>query len=176
MVFGMLMTGVIPDAFTDASSFLDDEIEYLEFESLIDEVAERLEANWSYSLDDEAYQVEFVDEEGSLHEAVQITLEFCQEGFNEGRDLIISSVHLCDYDEAQHFDVLPDVLQLASKLTFSRFQMNSDKQLQLVGKALYHQELALDVITTMVEEISSLASEFRLKLESGNAALPDSQD
>lgn len=171
----MLMTGVIPDTFTDASSFLDDEIEYLEFESLIDEVAERLEASWSYSMEDEAYQVEFIDEEGTLHEAVQITLEFCESGFNEGRDLIISSAFLADYDPAVHLHVLPEILVLANQLIFSRVQISADNQLQLVGKALYHQELASDVITTMVEEISSLASEFRLKLESSQpvSALAD---
>lgn len=166
----MLMTGVIPDTFTDASSFLDDEIEYLEFESLIDEVAERLEASWSYSLEDEAYQVEFIDEEGTLHEAVQITLEFCESGFNEGRDLIISSAYLAEYRSDLHRDVLPEILSLANRLIFSRVQISADNQLQLVGKALYHQELASDVITTMVEEISSLASEFRLKLESASPA------
>lgn len=169
MVFGMLMTGVIPDSFTGSSSFLDEEIEYLEFESLIDEIAERLEASWSYNPDDESYQIEFVDEEGTLHEAVSLTLEFCQEGFNEGRDLIICSVYLLTYDEQAHLEILPDLLKLSHRLIFSRLQLNDSNQLELVGKALYHQELASDVITTMVEEMSSLAADFRLKLESSSS-------
>lgn len=170
----MLMTGVVPDSFTGSSSFLDEEIEYLEFESLIDEISERLEATWSYDPDDESYQIEFVDDEGTLHEAVSLHIEFCQEGFNEGRDLIYCSVYLLDYAESQHLTILPEIMRLSSQLIFSRLQLNEDNQLELVGKALYHQELASDVITTMVEEMSTLAADFRLKLESTGDL--DSQD
>lgn len=170
MVIGMLMTGVVPDTFPSSSSFLDEEIEYLEFENLIEEIAERLEANWSYNPDEEAYQIEFIDEEGTLHEAVTLSIDLCEEGFNEGRDLISSAVYLADYDSELHQSILPEILQLTSQLTFSRLQLNDRQQLELVGKALYHQELASDVITTMVEEMSSLAADFRLKLESAAPA------
>jgi hypothetical protein len=44
--------------------------------------------------------------------------------------------------------------------------MNEHHHLFLMGKALYHQEFVSDVVTTMVEEMSSLAADFRLKLES----------
>ena len=57
----MLMTGVIPDTFPEAPSFLNEEIEYLEFESLIDELSERLDASWSYDPDQEVYQIEFME-------------------------------------------------------------------------------------------------------------------
>ena len=165
----MLMTGIVPDTFSGSSSFLDDEIEYLEFENLIAEIAERLEANWSYDPDQEAYLIEFIDEEGTLHEAVTLSIDYCQEGFNEGRDLITCSIFLGGFDSDSHLDILPEMLQLASKLTFSRLELNAEMQLELVGKALYHQELASDVITTMVEEMSSLAADFRLKLEAAQS-------
>ena len=167
----MLMTGVVPDTFTGASSFLDDEIEYLELESLIDEVTERLDASWSYDLDDEGYLIEFVDDEGTVHEAASLSLEYCTEGFNEGRDLIICSVYLCDYQANLHDAVLPEILQLANQLTFTRVQISDSDQLELIGMALYQQESAVDVITAMVEEMSTLAADFRLKLEP-----PDSVD
>ncbi|MGV3524349.1 MAG: hypothetical protein ACO1RX_08995 [Candidatus Sericytochromatia bacterium] len=163
------MTGVIPDTFTGSSSFLNEEIEYLEFESLIDEVSERLEANWSYDLDNETYQIEFIDDEGILHESVSVTLEFCSEGFNEGRDLIICSVLLGDYTSDIHSHILPDMLRLAQRLIFCKLILTDDNQLMLVGQALYQQEMAGDVITTMVEELSTLAADFRLKLESTSA-------
>ncbi|HEY9839166.1 MAG: hypothetical protein ACAI44_10730 [Candidatus Sericytochromatia bacterium] len=166
----MLMTGVIPDTFSGSSSFLDEEIEYLELESLIDEIADRLEASWSYNLEEETYQVEFIDDEGTLHEAVSISMEFCQEGFNEGRDLIICSVVLGEFDASRHLGILPEFLRLAGQLIFSKVFINEHQQLQLMGKCLYHQELALDVLTTLVEEMSSLAADFRLKLESANSA------
>jgi len=166
----MLMTGVIPDTFSGSSSFLDEEIEYLELESLIDEIADRLEASWSYSLEDETYQIEFIDDEGTLHEAVSLSMEFCQEGFNEGRDLIICSVLLGEYNGSRHQAILPEFLRLAGQLIFSKVFINEHGQLQLMGKCLYHQELASDVLTTMVEEMSSLAADFRLKLESANSA------
>lgn len=161
----MLMTGIVPDTFSGSSSFLDDEIEYLEFENLITEIAERLEANWSYDPDQEAYLIEFIDEEGTLHEAVSLSIDFCQEGFNEGRDLITCSIFLGEFEAETQVGILPEMLQLATQLTFSRLELNEELQLELVGKALYHQELASDVITTMVEEMSSLAADFRLKLE-----------
>lgn len=164
----MLMTGVVPDSFTGSSTFLDEEIEYLEFESLIDEIAERLEASWSYDPDDESYLIEFVDDEGTLHEAISLHVEFCKEGFNEGRDLIICSVYLLTYVEESHLHILPEVLQLSNQLLFSRLQLSDTNQFELVGKALYHQELASDVITTMIEEMSTMASDFRLKLESSS--------
>ncbi len=158
------MTGVIPDTFPEASSFLNEEIEYLEFESLIDELAERLDASWSYDPDQEVYQIEFIDDEGTLHEAVSLSIDYVQEGFNEGRDLITCSTYLCSYDPAQQ-EALPDLLRASSTLTFSRLQINNDDHVELVGKALYHQDQAVDVITNMIEEISSMASDFRLKLE-----------
>ncbi len=164
----MLMTGIVPDTFSGSSSFLDDEIEYLEFENLIAEIAERLEANWSYDPDREAYLIEFIDEEGTLHEAVTLSIDYCQEGFNEGRDLITCSIFLGGFEADSQLEILPEMLQLATKLTFSRLELNTEMQLDLVGKALYHQELASDVITTMVEEMSSLAADFRLKLEAAN--------
>jgi hypothetical protein len=166
----MLMTGVIPDTFSGSSSFLDEEIEYLELESLIDELADRLEASWSYNIEDETYMVEFIDDEGTVHEAVSISMEYCQEGFNEGRDLIICSIHLADYDQNRHQHLLPEALRLAGQLIFSKLYLNENNQLMLMGKALYHQELASDVLTTMVEELSSLAADFRIKLESSESA------
>ena len=166
----MLMTGVIPDTFSGSSSFLDEEIEYLELESLIDELADRLEASWSYNIEDETYMVEFIDDEGTVHEAVSISMEYCQEGFNEGRDLIICSIHLADYDQMRHQHLLPEALHLAGQLIFSKLYLNENNQLTLMGKALYHQELASDVLTTMVEELSSLAADFRIKLESSESA------
>ncbi len=159
------MTGVIPDTFAGSSSFLDEEIEYLELESLIDEISERLEATWSYDIEEETYQIEFIDEEGTVHEAVSVSMEFCQEGFNEGRDLIICRVPLGDFKPETHTQLLPDALRLAKQLIFSKIDLDNSDQLALVGKALYHQESASDVLTTMVEELSSLASDFRLKLE-----------
>lgn len=164
------MTGVIPDTFSGSSSFLDEEIEYLELESLIEEISERLEASWSYNLEDETYQVEFIDDEGTLHEAVSLSMEYVHEGFNEGRDLILCSVNLGEFDEKRHTQELPGMLQLADQLTFSKVCIGESGQLQLMGKCLYHQELAIDVLTTMVEEMSSLAADFRLKLESANSA------
>lgn len=166
----MLMTGVIPDTFSGSSSFLDEEIEYLELESLIDEIADRLEASWSYSLEDETYQIEFIDDEGTLHEAVSVSMEYCQEGFNEGRDLILCSIPIGGFNQSLHLHILPEMLSHAAQLTFSKLFINELGQLMLMGKALYHQELASDVLTTMVEEQSSLAADFRLKLESSDSA------
>ncbi|PIQ28277.1 hypothetical protein COW36_04420 [bacterium (Candidatus Blackallbacteria) CG17_big_fil_post_rev_8_21_14_2_50_48_46] len=162
-----MFTGVVPDSALGAESFLDDEIEYLEFENLIESVAERLDATWSYNLEDETYQIEFVDSEGTLHEAVSVSSEFCEEGFNEGRDLLICKVYLTEYSDAQAH-VLPEILQLAQQLVFTKVSMNEHRHLFLVGKALYHQEFVSDVVTTMVEEMSSLAADFRLKLESAS--------
>jgi hypothetical protein len=159
-----MITGVVPDSALGAESFLDEEIEYLEFENLIESVAERLDASWSYSLEDETYQIEFIDEEGTLHEAVSVSSEFCEEGFNEGRDLLTCKVFLLEYDESR-VALLPEVLLLAQQLVFSKLCMNENRHLFLVGKALYHQEFVTDVVTTMVEEMSSLAADFRLKLE-----------
>jgi len=159
-----MITGVVPDSALGAESFLDEEIEYLEFENLIESVAERLDASWSYSLEDETYQIEFIDEEGTLHEAVSVSSEFCEEGFNEGRDLLTCKVFLLEFDDSR-VALLPEVLQLAQQLVFSKLCMNENRHLFLVGKALYHQEFVSDVVTTMVEEMSSLAADFRLKLE-----------
>ncbi|MBT9546328.1 MAG: hypothetical protein IV090_13150 [Candidatus Sericytochromatia bacterium] len=159
-----MITGVVPGSALGAESFLDEEIEYLEFENLIESVAERLDASWSYSLEDETYQIEFIDEEGTLHEAVSVSSEFCEEGFNEGRDLLTCKVFLLEYDESR-VALLPEVLLLAQQLVFSKLCMNENRHLFLVGKALYHQEFVTDVVTTMVEEMSSLAADFRLKLE-----------
>ncbi len=159
-----MITGVVPDSALGAESFLDEEIEYLEFENLIESVAERLDASWSYSLEDETYQIEFIDEEGTLHEAVSVSSEFCEEGFNEGRDLLTCKVFLLEYDDSR-VALLPEVLLLAQQLVFSKLCMNENRHLFLVGKALYHQEFVTDVVTTMVEEMSSLAADFRLKLE-----------
>lgn len=164
----MLMTGVIPDTFSGSSSFLDEEIEYLELESLLDEIAERLEANWSYNPEEETYQIEFIDEEGTLHEAVSLTMEYCEQGFNEGRDLITCAVQLTEFNQSRHLHLLPEILTLAGQLIFSKLFINEHGQLMLMGKALYHQELASDVLTTMVEELSSLAADFRLKLEAAD--------
>lgn len=163
------MTGVIPDTFSGSPTFLDEEIEYLELESLIEEISERLEASWSYNLEDETYQVEFIDDEGTLHEAVSLSMEFVQEGFNEGRDIILCSVNLGEYNAAL-LKELPGMLRLADQLTFSKVCIGASGQLQLMGKCLYHQDLAIDVLTTMVEEMSSLAADFRLKVESANSA------
>jgi hypothetical protein len=159
-----MITGVVPDSALGAESFLDEEIEYLEFENLIESVAERLDASWSYSLEDETYQIEFIDEEGTLHEAVSVSSEFCEEGFNEGRDLLTCKVFLLEYDDSR-VALLPEVLLLAQQLVFSKLCMNENRHLFLVGKALHHQEFVTDVVTTMVEEMSSLAADFRLKLE-----------
>lgn len=159
-----MITGLVPDSGLRVESFLDDEIEYLEFENLIESVAERLDASWSYNLEDETYQIEFVDAEGTLHEAISVTSEYCEEGFNEGRDLLICKVFLAEYDESRP-EVLEEILLLAQQLVFSKVCMNENRHIFLVGKALYHQEFVSDVVTTMVEEMSSLAADFRLKLE-----------
>lgn len=159
-----MIADVLPDLMSGTGSFLNDEIEYLEFENLVEEVADRLDATWSYNLNDEAYQIEFIDEEGTLHEAISVSSEFCEEGFNEGRDLLICRVYLLDCPP-EDSEVLFDILQLAEELIFSKVYINADNQAYLEGKALFHQESASDVITTMVEEMSTLASEFRLKLE-----------
>jgi hypothetical protein len=158
------MTGVIPDTFPEAPSFLNEEIEYLEFESLIDELSERLDASWSYDPDQEVYQIEFIDDEGTLHEMVSLSIDYVQEGFNEGRDLITCSAYLCNYQDAQ-LPALPELLMASAQMTFSRVQINPEMQIELVGKALYNQDQAVDIITNMIEEISTLASDFRLKLE-----------
>lgn len=61
------------------------------------------------------------------------------------------------------------MLRLAQRLIFCKLILTDDNQLMLVGQALYQQEMAGDVITTMVEELSTLAADFRLKLESTSA-------
>jgi len=160
-----MAVGVLSPMTVTLDSFIDDEIEYLEFENLIQEVADRLDAQWSYSLEEEAYQIEFIDPEGNLQEAVSVSTDFCTEGFNEGRDLLTCRILLKAISE-DHYPILPELLQLAEQLVFTKMSLTPDHKLYLTGKALYHQELASDVVTTMVEEMSTLASEFRLKLES----------
>lgn len=137
-----------------------EQIEYLELESLITTVVERLDAEWSFDAEEEVYLIDISDEDSS--ESVSVYASLCEEGYNEGRDLLICDMklgHLTENEEAAL-----ELLSLSGQLILSRIYLNQDNVIVLSACTLA-QDANLDLVTAMVEEIAAFASIFREELE-----------
>ena len=100
-----------------------EQIEYLELESLIMKVVDRLDAEWSFDADQEVYKIDMSDEESP--ESISVYTTTCKEGYNEGRDLLICDLDIGQYSEDE--GSAEQLLRLSEELILSRVYTNSEK-------------------------------------------------
>lgn len=143
-------------------AFLNEEVEYLDLETLIQTVAERLTAEWNYNPEHDRYELT-IEPATQSPEQICISTSLCESGFLQDRELIAYQCKIMDRAEVTNHQWEACLTQAADFL-FARLYINPQQEVYLESRTLLNQELTFDLVATMVQEMIQGAPKLRSQL------------
>lgn len=144
-------------------TFLNEEIEYLDLETLIQTVAERLGADWSYNPDHDRYEL-LIESSMDPPELICISTTLCESGFLQDRELITYQCKILERADGVAKDQWEACLTQAADFLFARLYITPQEHIVLESRTLLNQELTFDLVATMIQEMLQGAPKLRSKL------------